>query len=85
MKITTSRGKTLEVDVAMMSGTTGRMIIRLDDDRPLSEIAADFDLLESILSERDKEKITYHGPFALSGIKRYNPNDKVSITLEKEV
>lgn len=85
MEIKTSRGKELDVDFAVLSNATGRLIIRLEDERSISEIASDFDGLSDIEVERDNARIPYDGPFTLTGIDRFRSDGKVTITMKKEL
>lgn len=55
MTITTSRGKTFDVNWAWASRTKNQLQIELNDTRPIADIAADFDGLETISRESDTE------------------------------
>lgn len=77
MTLTTSRGGTFDVDYAA-PGRTG-LHIRLEDPRPLSAIAADFDGLDRLSTDR-----AFDGPYALMSIRRDPRTDRVTLTLKKE-
>ena len=77
MTITTSRGGTFEADWAA-PGRTG-LHIRLDDPRPLSLIAADFDGVDRLSGERG-----FDGPFLLTAVFRDPRSGRVTLTLGKE-
>ena len=88
MKIETSTGKTFDIRVicpALRSGN--RVMIELYDDRPLWEIAEDFDGLESI--KKTDEAVgasiyeVYEGYSRLVGITRNEAAGTVRLTLEK--
>lgn len=54
MRIRTSRGKTLEINY-IWPEQNGRVMIELEDARPLSEIAADFDGVETLVKTDEKK------------------------------
>ena len=86
MKITTSKGKTFDVNWAFgPTSASGSLMIELADNRHLSEIAADFDG-NSKIEKTDKTKpgVTevYEGFTELAIIQR-NKNGSVLVKLEK--
>lgn len=86
MKITTSKGKTLDVNWAFgPTGESGSLMIEIPDNRLLSEIAADFEG-GSKIEKTDKAKpgVTevYEGFTELTIIQR-NKNGSVFVKLEK--
>ncbi len=87
MKITTSKGKTF--DIRFIGATLrggNRMMIELKDARPICEIAADFDGLNTITKTDDispNEKTVYEGFTQLVGIHLNKENGTVLLTLEK--
>jgi len=88
MKITTNRGKTFDVSFVCFPLMDGRkMLIDMVDDRPLPDIASDFDGLESIvktdvINEKDVQE-QYDGYGRLVAIKRNAASGTVLLTLEK--
>lgn len=76
MTLTTSRGRTLEADYALM--TRAGLRLRLRDPRPLSEIAADLDLLDALTGDE-----AFDGPFRLTSLHRDDPAGRVSASLER--
>lgn len=87
MKITTSKGKTLDVNWAFgPTGESGSLMIELTDNRLLSEIAADFEG-SSRIEKKDETKpgVTevYEGFTELAAIQR-NKNGSVFVKLVKE-
>lgn len=88
MKITTSKGKSFDIDfICAPLSTLKHIIIETRDSRPFSEIAADFDGLESIKKEDDMRGSSvfevYEGFSRLVEIHRY-ADGSVRLTLEKE-
>lgn len=89
MKIKTSKGKTFDVDfVCSPLSNPERIIIEMQNSRPFSEIASDFDGLESI-REEDAERNPsvykmYEGFSRLVEIHRYKADDGIRLTLAKE-
>lgn len=88
MTITTSNGKTAEIELICFSSRDGRkLLIELEDERPLSEIAADFEGLESIKAENERARGSayevYKGYTLLTGVQRIEANGLARITLEK--
>lgn len=83
MTITTSMGKTFNVDWAWAPvGSDKRLMIQYEDARRISEIAGDFDGLQSIIREDENEgDATYTGYSALVSVIRYG--DKVQIALKR--
>lgn len=87
MKITTSKGKTLDVNWAFgPTDESGSLMIELADNRHLSEIAADFEDNHKI-EKTDETKPgvteTYEGFTELVTIQR-NKNGSVLVKLVKE-
>lgn len=78
MTLTTSRGQTLEADFALPAHN--RLHIRLADERPLHEIAAEIDMLESLTA--DGQELT--GPFLLTALILDERTGRVTATLRKE-
>ena len=87
MQITTSKGKTFDVRfIGTLLRNGGRMMIELADDRPLWEIAEDFDGLSAVTKTDDMKpgvKEVYEGFTQLVGIQRNKGNGTVLLTLEK--
>lgn len=90
MQITTSKDKVFNVEfIGALLRDGSRMIIELADERPLAEIAADFDGLESIKAEKEVSKTTakvyemYEGFTKLVGIQRNKAAGTVRLTLER--
>lgn len=85
MQITTSAGK--QIDVLWCWGPlrdADEVMLCLMDDRPISEIAADFDGLEQIVRTDEIEKeMTFTGYSRLRMISRERGKSKVTIALEK--
>lgn len=86
MKITTSKGKTFDVNWAFgPTSASGSLMIELADNRHLSEIAADFEG-NSKIEKTDKTKPgvieVYEGFTELAIIQR-NKNGSVLVKLEK--
>lgn len=87
MQITTSKNKTYDVRfIGALIRNGSRMMIELADDRPLWEIAEEFDGLSAITKTDEMKpgvKEVYEGFSQLVGIQRYNGNGTVLLTLEK--
>jgi hypothetical protein len=85
MKLTTSNGKTYEVDwIDGATVTDGRLWMQMSDDRRLPEIANEFDGLEWMEKESEHTGITrYEGWSMVSMIKRES-KEKVQIAFVKE-
>lgn len=87
MKITTSKGKTLDVNWAFgPTSESGSLMIELTDNRLLSEIAADFEGNSRIeKTDETKPGVTevYEGFTKLAAIQR-NKNGSVFVKLVKE-
>lgn len=87
MKITTSRGKTFDINWAWVSTRRGdSLMIELKDDRPMAEIAADFDGVETFESKDEKKpnvKEVYTGYTKLIIMSRDNADGVIRLTLEK--
>ena len=86
MKLKTSKGKTYEVDwVDVASLTSGNLFAQLRDDRPLHEIAEEFDGLEWLERESDTQgNKRFEGYNRLTGLSRMAVNGAVQLTLCKE-
>lgn len=86
MKITTSKGKTLDVNWAFgPTSASGSLMIEIPDNRLLSEIAADFEGNRKIEKTNEtKPGVTevYEGFTDLTIIQR-NKNGSVFVKLEK--
>ena len=84
MLITTCKGKTFEANYAFAPTSKGTCILELKDERPIEEIAKDFDGIAKIerKSESEGDK-TYEGYSVLSGVNRDTRRGTVQITLEK--
>lgn len=85
MTITTSRGKTFNVEWAW-ADKSGILRMELKDERSAGEIIADFDGIETI-SRKSKEEgdATYSGYSALIGFNRNTEQGTVLLTLKKAV
>jgi hypothetical protein len=89
MEIKTSKGHTYEVRfIGAMLRNGKRMLMEMVDDRPLAEIAADFDGLKTITktdSTRPNVKEVYEGFTRLVGINRDTGSDGVvRLTFERD-
>lgn len=87
MKITLNSGKTFDVNWIGASSRYGdKMMIELNDDRKISQIAADFEGVETI-TKTDKAKPNvkevYEGYTLLASISRENADGVIRLTLEK--
>lgn len=83
MTITTSRGQTFDVFWCWAPTADGSLMLSLQDERRLPEIAADFDGLASIRRTSEEEgDAVYQGYDDLRGISRGSSGD-VIITLGK--
>lgn len=87
MQITTSKEKTFNIRfIGALLRNGNRMMIELEDARPLCEIAADFDGLSTITKTDDLKpgvKEVFEGFTQLVGIQRNKGNGTVLLTLEK--
>jgi hypothetical protein len=86
MKLKTSKGKTYEVDwVDVASLTSGHLFAQLRDERPLFEIAEEFDGLEWLerKSETQGDK-RFEGFNRLISISRNAVHNAVQLTFSKE-
>ena len=88
MTVTTSKGKTL--DINWMWGpvrTTGNVMLEVIDVRPLSEIAADLEGCETFKKMDDRKGTAvyemYEGYTVLSSISRNKKTGGVQVTLER--
>ena len=88
MQITTSKGKTLDiVHIGALLRNGNRLMIELKDHRALSEIASDFEGVETItktIDEKPNEKTIFEGFTHLVSIQRNVDMDTVRLTLDKE-
>lgn len=86
MKVTTSKGKTFDVDWMWGPiGNTRDLMLQLKDERPIPEIAVDFDGVEHFHRESETQgDMDFDGYTILRGIIRpsydFDPS-KVQITL----
>ena len=84
MTVTTSKGKTFEVD--WMWGPVGyarELMLQLRDERPLSEIAADFEGCGSFLRDSDLEgRVEWRGYTDLKAVIRLT-GGAAQVTLTK--
>lgn len=88
MKIKTPAGKEFEIQIICNAlRNPNRVMIVLEDDRPLPEIAADFDGLETF-TKTDAYKPgvneVYEGYSSLVGVSRNTADGTVRLMLEKE-
>lgn len=87
MKITTSKGKTFEINfIWPMNRDGGRLMIELADDRPMAQIAQDFDGIETIEKTDEKKpgvKEVYEGYTSLVMMSRENYEGVIRLTLKK--
>ena len=84
MTITTNTGKTFDVNWAWPPRNTNKLMIEMKDTRPIQEIAADFDGLESISRESETEgNAVYTGYGTLVGVIRDTMKGTVQLTLER--
>lgn len=88
MKITTSKGKVFNIGfICSPLSTPEHVIIEMSDTRPFSEIASDFEGLESIKKEDDTRESSvyemYEGFSRLVEMHRYT-DGSIRLTLEKE-
>ena len=87
MTVTTSRGKTFEIDWMwgpMMN--TGEMMLQLEDTRPMAEIAADFDGVRTFHRESELEgDRDYEGYTRIVSIARVSGGQqgRVQITFDR--
>ena len=86
MKLKTSKGKTYEVDwIDVASLTSGQLFAQLRDERPLHEIAEEFDGLEWLERESDTQgDKKFEGFNRLIGLSRTAVNGAVQLILCKE-
>lgn len=82
MKITTTKGKTFDVNWAWADGANLRM--EFIDDRSIEEIAADFDHIESFYRTSEEEgNMVYDGYQALIAVIKNQPSKTVQLILSK--
>lgn len=88
MQITTSKGKTFDIQfIGALLRNGNRLMIELKDERPVPEIAADFDGLETITKTdalKPGVKEIFEGFAHLVGIQKNKGNGTVLLTLEKD-
>lgn len=88
MKIKTPAGKEFKIDIICNAlRNPNRVMIVLKDDRPLAEIAADFDGLKTITKTDENKpgvKEVYEGYSSLVGVSRNTADGTVRLMLEKE-
>ena len=88
MTITTSKGKVFPVVfIGVLLRDGHRLVIDLPDSRPLSEVAADFEGLETVTKTNTKTpgvKEIYEGFTNLVEVHRNMAAGTVRVTLEKE-
>ena len=84
-RITTSSGKTFDVQFAWAPDPMGKCMIQMPDERRLPEIAADFDGVERVhyVDESAEREYDWDGYTALDAIMR-QPGGAVQILLAKE-
>lgn len=85
MKITTSKGKTHEIDWIFENKTNGNsLVMQLRDDRSMSEIVSDFDGCENIHQDIGNG-LDFEGYTEISTINRsaYSQSNIVYLTLYK--
>lgn len=87
MELTTNRGQTFDIQYVGTALTgSGRLLIEIEDDRLLSEIAADFEGVQTLRkadSVQDGVYAVYEGYTRLVSIHRNMSTDTVRLTLEK--
>lgn len=87
MQIITSRGQTFNIQfIGALLRNGNRLMIELKDERPIWEIAEDFDGLSMITKTDDLKpgvKEVFEGFTQLVGIQRNKGNGNVLLTLEK--
>lgn len=85
MKTTTSKGKTFDASTAfVLARDSNRLMMDVMDERALSEIAADFEGVET-LTQVDALHVehVYHGYTVLAAISRNKSDGSVRLTLKK--
>ena len=87
MQIRTNDGKSFDIIfIGTLLRDGNRLVIELKDDRAFSEIAADFEGMETITktdSRKPNRKDIYEGFTKLSGINENEATGTVRITLKK--
>ena len=87
MQITTSKGKTFDIQfIGSPLRNSNRLMIELEDARLISEIAGDFEGLDTITktdSIKPNEKHIYEGFTKLKGIQENQEAGTVRLKLEK--
>lgn len=87
MQITTSKGKTFNIQfIGALLRSGNRLMIELEDARALSEIAADFDSVDTITKTdeiRPNEKTVYEGFTKLFSVQRNIDAGTVRLMLER--
>lgn len=87
MKLTTSKGKTFDINYIWPTMRNGeKLMIELEDDRPMTQIADDFDGIE-VFEKTDKKKPgvkeVFTGFTRLVNMSRENYEGVIRLTLEK--
>lgn len=85
MTLKTSKGNTYEIQWADVASKTGHLFIQMEDERKLSEIAAEFEELDWLKREdaHQGDKL-FEGYSALKIIRQVEPG-VVILTLDKNV
>lgn len=87
MTLTTNRGKTFDINWIWATTRSGdRLMIELKDDRPMAEVAADFEQVETFektTKEKPGVKEVYAGYTCLIGMSRENAEGVILLTLER--
>ena len=87
MQITTSKGKTFDIQfIGSPLRNSNHLMIELEDERLISEIAGDFEGLSTITKTdtiRPNEKTIYEGFTKLKGIQENQEASTFRLTLEK--
>lgn len=83
MTLKTSKGNTYEIQWADVASKSGNLFVQMEDNRKLSEIAAEFEELDWLKREdaNQGDKL-FEGYFALSYIRQVEPGI-VILSLEK--
>ena len=82
-KITTSKGKTYDIDYVYLNDVNHTLRISMHTEKRFPELSEDFDGCDTLTYENGETvRITYTGYTLLTFISRFN--DTVSLTLEME-
>lgn len=88
MTLTTNKGKTFDITWIWATTRGGdRLMIEVKDDRPMAEIAADFDqveIFEKTTAKMPGVKEVYAGYTRLVGMSRENADGVIRLTLERD-